>query len=388
MQYDLIIIGSGPAGLSLAAALGSTNLKILILEKQNLDFIQNPQDDGREIALTHSSKDILNSLGVWELIDKNFISYIKTAKVLDESCNESLDFASDKLNDLGFLVSNYKIREALYNKVKNQDNLTILTDQEVKSIDFQDNSANIKTKDNNYSAKLVVAADSRFSTNRRQAGIGAQMKDYGKTMLVVNVKLEKNHNFEALEKFDYDKTIALLPMLDNKASFVLTVKHDIATKWQNFSDDEFSKQTTAIFNDEFGTITKAGDIFAYPLVGVFADKFYSTRFALLGDATVGMHPVTAHGFNLGLRGADILAKQIRNADNNNIDIGDNYVLKRYENKHKLVSQIMYYGTNTVLSLFASENSNKPLRKLAFSLATKATPIKKAITHHLTSVSQL
>jgi 2-polyprenyl-6-methoxyphenol hydroxylase-like FAD-dependent oxidoreductase len=118
MNYDIVIVGSGPAGLSLASSLAKTDLKVLILEKQSLENIENPKADGREIALTHTSKNILGSLGVWNLINPENISTITSAVVLDEGESETLDFNSKNLDKLGYLVSNYQIRKGLYEKVK------------------------------------------------------------------------------------------------------------------------------------------------------------------------------------------------------------------------------------------------------------------------------
>ena len=388
MQYDIVIIGSGPAGLSLAASLSAINLQVLIIEKQKLEFIKNPQVDGREIALTHLSKNILTRLGVWELINQDNISAIKKAIVLDESSDKVLNFDSEKLDTLGFLVSNFEIRKALYQKVKSQKNITIITENEVKYVENLKNEVIINLFDTQISAKLLVAADSRFSAIRRQVGINTSMRDFAKTMIVTNMTINKPHNGLALERFDFDKTIALLPMSGDKASFVLTVDNITAKKWLELSNEEFGKQTTQIFNNEFGEMKIDGKRHSYPLVGVFANKFIAQRFALLGDAAVGMHPVTAHGFNLGLKGADILASEIVNAYNHKIDIGDNYVLSRYQSKHIKMSKIMYFGTNIVINIFTNDSKFlRPLRKFAINIVSSFPPIKKAITHHLTSISQ-
>jgi ubiquinone biosynthesis UbiH/UbiF/VisC/COQ6 family hydroxylase len=389
MQYDIVIVGSGPAGLSLASSLADSGLSIVIIEKQPLEYIANPRPDGREIALTHTSKHILDKLAVWEHINSDNISHITSAKVLDEGDKTStLDFTSQKLDTLGYLVSNYQIRSALYQKVKALENVEILVENEVTSIENLENEVIIHLQNAQLHAKLLVAADSRFSTLRKQVGINAMMRDFAKTMIVVNMSIEKPHNGVALERFDYDKTIALLPMKGNNASFVLTVENKVAEQWLNLNDDEFNTQVSQLFDDEFGVMSQIGERHPYPLVGVFANSFVAQRFALVGDAAVGMHPVTAHGFNLGLKGADILATQIRNAYNNGIDIGDNYVLKRYEKEHIALSRIIYFGTNIVIDIFTGNSDLKKfMRTSAIKVANFFPPVKKAITHHLTSVKQ-
>lgn len=389
MKYDIVIVGAGPAGLSFASNFINSNLQILIVEKNNLDNISSAKPDGREIALTHLSKNILTKLGVWDLIDDNNISVIKSAIVLDASSDKPLNFNSKKLDELGYLVSNYQIRQALYNRIYKSDNITILTETTADNIDYSQHSAIVQlSTGETINTKLIIAADSRFSMLRRKIGISATMKDFAKTMMVVNVKLEKPHNGVALERFDYDKTVALLPMIGNNSSFILTVNNTTAELWKNMIESEFSKEVSVIFEQKFGAITQLGERHFYPLVGVHANKFIAKRFALLGDAAVGMHPVTAHGFNLGLKGSDILANAIKNATKVNADIGSNYILQKYQSQHIKLTKIMYFGTNIVIGLFTNEHKLlKPIRKLALKLARNLPPLKKAITHHLTSVRQ-
>ena len=152
----------------------------------------------------------------------------------------------------------------------------------------------------------------------------------------------------------------------------------------NMDSEKFCKFASEGFNGSLGQMTQIGDRFSYPLVGVYAQKFRSTRFALIGDAAVGMHPVTAHGFNLGLRGQDILSKSIAKALNSGKDIGSESVLSEFENKQIHLSRLMYFGTNGVVSLFTSDDAMaKKIRKLVLKFADRFPPIKTLITKHLT-----
>ena len=138
------------------------------------------------------------------------------------------------------------------------------------------------------------------------------------------------------------------------------------------------------FFGKLGQMKQIGERYSYPLVGVYAQKFRSTRFALIGDAAVGMHPVTAHGFNLGLRGQDILSNLIIKAINSENDIGSNEVLREFENKQIHLSRLMYFGTNGVVSLFTNDNNaTKQIRKIVLKFANRFPPVKSLITKHLT-----
>ena len=386
-NYDVIIVGAGPAGLSFACSLINLNLKVLLVEKSNLSIISNPKPDGRETALTHNSLKILKKLGVWDLIDQSKVSPLREAKVFDGDSDSLLNFAANKssIDALGYLVPNHLIRLALFQKASQSDNLTIINELSVDSVETTLSGGTVTLSDGQiFNSKLIVAADSRFSEIRRKMGIESTMKDFSKVMIITRVSHEKDHNQVALECFNYGHTLALLPLNGNISSVVLTVSTDEAEHMLSMDPEKFCKFASDGFNGALGEMKQIGDRFSYPLVGVYAQKFRSKRFALIGDAAVGMHPVTAHGFNLGLRGQDILSKSITKALNTGKDIGSDEVLRDFENKQIHLSRLMYFGTNGVVSLFTNDDAMaKQIRKLVLKFADRFPPIKSLITKHLT-----
>src|SRR5690606_206971 len=154
---------------------------------------------------------------------------------------------------------------------------------------------------------LLVAADSRFSSTRRAMGIPVAMHDFGKTMLVCRVRPGRAHEGVAWEWFGQGQTRALLPLNEGLASAVLTVTGAEAERLQGLSPAEYAAELEARYEGRFGSMPLEGAVHAYPLVATWAHRFVGTRFALVGDAAVGMHPVTAHGFNLGLASVERLA---------------------------------------------------------------------------------
>ena len=386
-KYDVIIIGAGPAGLSFACSLIDLNLKVLVVDKSNEESISNPKPDGRETALTHNSLKILQKLGVWDLIDPTSVSPLKEAKVFDGDSDSLLNFAAKKssIGALGYLVPNNLIRQALYNRASSSNNLTIINKMSVESVKTSVLDAEVSLSNGeNINSKLVVAADSRFSEIRRKMGISSTMKDFSKVMIITRVSHEKDHFQTALECFNYGYTLALLPLNGNISSVVLTVPADEADEMLNMDKEKFCKLASDGFNGSLGAMKQISERFSYPLVGVYAQKFRSTRFALIGDAAVGMHPVTAHGFNLGLRGQDILASAIAKALKSGVDIGSDGVLREFENKQIHLSRLMYFGTNGVVSLFTNDDAKtRQIRKLVLKFADRFPPVKSLITKHLT-----
>ena len=387
INYDVIIVGSGPAGLSFACSLIDLNLNVLVVEKSTQESIANPKPDGRETALTHNSLKILQKLGVWDLINQTSVSPLKEAKVFDGDSDSLLNFAAKKssFDALGYLVPNHLIRLALYKKALTSKNLTIINEISVESVSTSVSDAKvILSSGETVNSKLLVAADSRFSEIRRKMGISSTMKDFSKVMIITRVSHEKDHGQTALECFNYGHTLALLPLNGNISSVVLTVPADEADEILKMNKEKFCELASKGFNGSLGSMEQIGERYSYPLVGVYAQKFRSTRFALIGDAAVGMHPVTAHGFNLGLRGQDILSSSIAKAIKSGIDIGSDGVLREFENKQIHLSRLMYFGTNGVVSLFTNDDVKaKQIRKLVLKFADRFPPVKSLITKHLT-----
>ena len=385
--YDIVIIGAGPAGLSFASAMINEKIKVLLVEKSSLESLSTPLPDGREIALTHLSLKILKKLGVWDLVDQTEVSLLKEAKVFDGDSPSLLNFKSDNssIDALGYLVPNYQIRKALYQRVSDAKNIDIITDSAIDDVQYKNEYSEVVFSDERVvKAKLVIAADSRFSSIRRKVGIPALMKDFSKVMIVTKMTHEKSHENIALECFDYGQTLALLPMVGNASSVVLTVKTNQSDEILAMSDESFNEKITKDFRGSLGQMTQDGTRYSYPLIGVHAQTFITDRFALIGDAAVGMHPVTAHGFNLGLRGQDILTTLVKEALEHGQDIGSKPLLKLFEKKHINLTRLMFFGTNGVVALFTNDAPViKQVRKFVLKFAEHFPPIKYLISNHLT-----
>ena len=387
MDYDIVVIGGGPAGLSFACSMAGLNLNVILVEKSALESISKPKPDGREIALTHHSRKILIKLGVWALIDEAKVSPLKEAKVFDGGSDSLLNFDAKKsaIEALGYLVPNHLIRAALFERALQIENVTIVNELMVDGVSTTNTGAEVSLSNGKtIKSKLVVAADSRFSEIRRKMGIPSVMKDFSKVMITTRMSHEKAHNHVALEYFNYGHTLALLPLNGNVSSFVLTVPTDKLDEMLDLDEEKFNEMASAGFDGKLGQMKQIGDRHSYPLVGVYAQKFRATRFALIGDAAVGMHPVTAHGFNLGLRGQDLLSLSISRALNNGLDIGADAVLKEFERKQINLSRLMYFGTNGIVSLFTNDDAAiKQVRKLVLKFANRFPPVKALVTQHLT-----
>ena len=391
LQSDILVVGAGPAGLSFAAELAGSGLKITLIEKSPLEILQNPPYDGREIALTHLSREIMQRLGMWDLIPKDEIYPLRDAKVLNGQSDYQLHFPQptqargEPADCLGYLISNHNIRKAAYEVVSKLENVTILTGTGVKEVKTSEDEAQVILENGEVlSGRLLLAADSRFSQTRRQLGISSDMHDYSRTMFVCRMKHTLSNQHTAYECFHYGRTIALLPLEEHLTNTVITVDSDKADTIKKMSPEELAASVKEQLKGRLGDMELVSTIHNYPLVGMIAQRFYGKRSALIGDAAVGMHPVTAHGFNLGLSSADILAKLILEAEQRGQDIGATSLLEKYSTKHMLHAQPIYLGTNMLLKLFTNETAPaKILRGLVLRASNNFPPLKKLITKQLT-----
>ena len=392
MNADVIIVGAGPSGLCLARALSGQGLRITLIEKQSLEELSAPSFDGREIALTQDSVGLMKELGLWGNIDPHAKSPLRDAKILNGNSNFSMNISHQlgKHQELGWLISNHLIREAAFKSVQQaiheHHDITILPNQKVTNV-RANNQIGIVNLEGGIELKtqLIIAADSRFSETRRMMGIAAEMHDFGKNMLVCCMSHEKPHEHIAWEWFDYGQTLALLPMNPDpvtgkyRSSVVITVDAQENKLLMEQSSEEFSKGVTKRFMSRLGLMSLISTKHSYPLVSVYPKNLVASRFATIGDAAVGMHPVTAHGFNFGLLGVKTLAREIIQAKQAGLDIGNSDLLLRYQSRHRSQTRPLFLITRLITDIYTKESHPaKLLRKLLIYAGENLRPLKRVI----------
>lgn len=384
---DVVVVGAGPTGLCFARSLAGSGLSVALVEQQPRAALAQAAADGREIALTHASRQILDTLGIWARLDPAEISPLRDAKVLDGGSPFALTFADTQRTggDLGWLVPNHLIRRAAWASVQGQPGLQVLDEARVASVVAGAQRSVVTLADGRrLAARLVVAADSRFSSTRRMLGIGARLRDFGKSMLVCRMQIEVPHQHTAWEWFGYGRTMALLPLNGAQASAVITLPPRQIEALMAQDEGAFGRSITTFFEHRLGAMRPLARPSAYPLVAVYANAFVGDRCALIGDAAVGMHPVTAHGFNLGLLGQHRLATVLARAAARGGDIAAPAGLAAYERGHRLASRPLYEATNAIATLYTDDRlPARVLRKAGLRLAHGVAPFRQLIAAHLT-----
>ncbi len=375
MHFDLVIVGGGLAGLSLACALRDTPLKIALLEQRPP---ARPEGwDARVYAISPANVDFLQRIGVWKHLDTSRIARIDAMEVHGDA-GARLDFSAYETGvaELGFILESALMACELWENVKRQPNLTLLCPGQPRSVELRDDAAVLGLADgSSLSARLLVAADGRDSWVRRAVGLDAFDSPYNEKGVVANFTCEKPHRGIARQWFSDDGVLAYLPLPGQRISIVWSAPDALADELVALPAEELCLRVTAAGHRQLGTLTALTPAAAFPLRLMRVPRVVAPRIALIGDAAHGIHPLSGHGINLGYQDARVLAEVLGECKAWH-DIGDLRILERYQRARKEEVLLMQTATDTLRRLFRADLPGaKPLRNLGMNL-TNALPVIK------------
>lgn len=383
MQFDLVIVGGGLAGLSLACALRDARLKIALVEnhapKAAIGW------DARVYAISPANADFLREIGVWKHLDSERIAPIHAMKVMGDA-GARLDFSAYEsgVSELGWILESSLMACELWENVKRQGNLTLICPATPQALTFTPDVARLTLNDGQMlTAKLVVGADGRDSWVREAAGLEAVNTPYGEMGVVANFECEKPHRGIARQWFRDDGVLAWLPLAGDQQGNART--HRISIVWSTpdarasellaLSPEAFADRVAAAGQQELGKLTQITTPAAFPLRLMRVPQTVAPRLALVGDAAHGIHPLSGHGINLGYQDAKALADLLR-ATPEWQDIGSERLLQRYQRARREETVLMQYTTHTLRRLFDEKLPGlKTLRNVGMNL-TNALPVVK------------
>ena len=358
-KYDIVVAGAGPVGLAFAASLAGRGLRIALADPQPAAALADPGDDGREIALTDRTVALLTGMGAWARIPAAAIAPLRRMRVLNGPSDYAmrLGAAREAGEMLGRFVPNHWLRRSLHELVQDQGGATIMAGVSVAAIQAGREEVTATLSDGRaLSARLIVAADTRRSRLRQQQGIGATLHDYKQRMLVCPMAHPVAHQETATAWFEYGQTLVTLPLNGGRSSAVMTVSEPDAGRLLGLDDAAFGRELTRRYRGRLGAMSPVGARHAVPVVTAYANRFVGRRFALLGDAAVGMHPTTAHGFNFGMLGQQALAHEVGASAAAGRDVADPAALARYEATHRAETRLFFTGAEALMRLYAAGDS--------------------------------
>ena len=377
-QHNIIIVGSGLVGMTLALMLSRQQYKVLILDKSSKKELLEVKDF-RTSAISQGSSRILKEISIWNKI-KNKAQPINEIYVSEGINSNELDFKSEALNEgpLGYIVDNTYLKKTIFKEVLESNFVKFVGGVNIKDIKSTAGSATIFSNKGNFNAPLIVGADGRNSKTRFFANIKSFFYDYNQVAFVFNISHTLSHQSKALERFFTSGPLALLPMQNNNkksSSVVWTVDSQLKEKLlknKNFRN-EFEKK----YAEAFGQITKTSKPTIYNLNVVSCYEYFKERVVLVGDACQAIHPIAGQGLNLGLRDSYHLAKIISESLELGLDIGSRYVLKDYTNKRLIDKKLLIQATHRLNQLFSNNSVViKAIRENGLKIFNKSSFLKK------------
>ena len=369
MQQEVIIVGGGMVGLSLALMLAKQNIAVKLLEAikyPNYDDVNlapyHSSFDARNSALSRRTVQIYQELGLWSALQEHATPIFEVNITEQGSFGKArLKAEQEKVESFGQVIENAWLGRVLLTEVQKQPLIELIDGVQVTQLTQDADMAYIDASRGeeqlSLQAKLVIAADGRDSFCRKALGIGASEHDYDQVAIVTTVQTSKPHNHVGFERFSSLGPLALLPLPgEYRRSVVWPVKKGTEGEWLGDENDQhFLDALQETYGDRAGKFQKTGKRFSFPLSQVLADKQAVGRVVLMGNAAHTIHPVAGQGFNLCMRDAHVLVRYLTEQIAQNADLGDAAMLQAYEASRLTDQQRVIKFCDSVVRGFSNSN---------------------------------
>ena len=393
METEVLILGGGMVGMTLANALAGAGVATVVIDSAPQETVLETAYDGRASAIAHGSAQVFRGIGLWPHVaaDAGPMVDIRVADgtVADGPSPLFLHYDHRALGDqpFGYMIENRVIRRALFEQAETLPALRQVAPARVATLVREAAGADAVLEDGRrIRSRLVVGAEGRNSPSRTGAGIGVARLAYDQTAIVCTVNHEREHRGVAVEYFLPSGPFAMLPMTGRRMNIVWTERPDLAARFMALDDAAFVTELQRRFGDWLGAIALTGPRFSYPLELQHALRYTDRRLALVGDAAHAIHPIAGQGLNLGLRDVAALAESVIDTRRLGLDIGGSDVLRRYERWRRFDSVLLTSVTDVLNRLFS--NDVPPLRlarDLGLAVVDGIPPLKRFFMRHAMGV---
>ncbi|OOZ36523.1 2-octaprenyl-6-methoxyphenyl hydroxylase [Solemya velesiana gill symbiont] len=357
-DFDLIIIGGGMVGASLARALSGCGLEVAVVEAWSLDSQEQPSYDDRAIALAYGTRQILQGIGVWDALrpDAEPIRHIHVSDRGHFGFTR-LDHKDYGLEALGYVATGHALGSVLLKGLSELPSVHLFCPAQLSAFEVEEDNVSVKLsmdgEAHQLTARLLVAADGTRSMVRETLGIEVREWGYGQTALISNLTPGIEPSGVAYERFTDAGPMAMLPLTEGRYGMVWTLADEDVDRVMALSDEEFLSQVQQGFGSRLGIFQKAGRRSCYPLKLLQAKEHVRPRVALIGNAAHAVHPITGQGFNLGIRDVAVLADLLVDAAKEGADIGSMQVLETYADWRRRDQQAVALMTDGLVRMFTN-----------------------------------
>lgn len=377
MQSDVIILGGGLVGLTLALALDAHGLSSIVVDPADPEAMLTPGFDGRASAVSSSSWRMLQAIGVAPRLD-GLGCPIRAIRVSEGLSSGALDFEPGDEGPLGVMFENRLLRRALHDAAAAAKHVTLRHRTKPVDVERGEHRAQVTLDDGSVlAAPLLIAAEGRNSPMREAAGIAVARWQYDHTAMIAAVEHERPHDNVAFEIFYPSGPFAILPMLPgNRSAVVWTVAAADAPAMLSLSERGFLAEAGKRMGGFMGDLKLIAPRASYPLGFHHTARITDMRLALVGDAGHGIHPIAGQGLNLGFRDVAALTEVLVEGARLGLDLGDAQLLRRYERWRGIDTLSVAFATDTLTRLFGLPGKTaSAVRRFGLSAVQRIAPLK-------------
>jgi 2-octaprenyl-6-methoxyphenol hydroxylase len=379
-RTDVIILGGGLVGLTLAAALDSSGLSTVVVDPADPAQRVTAAFDGRTSAVSSSSMRMLETIGVVGMLAEPGCP-IRRIAVADGLEPGGLHFDADEDEALGWMHENRHLRAALQARAEAGGSIDLRWGRRAQTIVRGEHGATVTLDDGSVlRAALLVAAEGRNSPTREEAGIRMARWQYDHRAIVSVLRHARPHDHVAYEIFYPEGPFALLPMTDDggghRSAIVWSVPEQDAGGWLALTDEEFAAEAEAAMGGFLGPVSLLAPRSSYPLGFHHAATITAERLALVGDSAHAIHPIAGQGLNLGFRDAAALAQVLVEGARLGLDLGDRQLLDRYERWRALDALSVAVATDGLTRIYGVPGKTaSAIRRFGMGLVGRIGPLR-------------
>lgn len=424
--FDVLIVGGGLAGLILAAALrqmSPAGFRLGLVERKALSEMAKSADP-RAYALSAASVNMLKTLGLWSAPLEALAQPVREIEITDspleaalrpvflhfdsalEDAGETRGAASEEHSG-SYIVPADGLHQLVAGQIVGLEGITFMSGAEISALNLPQNEghglARVRLRqgraaqetpetqepqeqqepqdEREIRARLVVAADGRGSKLRGEAGIKIIEWSYPQTAIIATVSHESDHGGRAVQHFLPNGPFALLPLVERRLSVVWTEERAQAERIMALEDaaflSAFENRLGPELRVKLGALSLIGARGSFPLSFSLARGMIAPRFALVGDAAHGVHPLAGQGLNMGLKDVAALAEIIVTTARLGLDVGGGEALARYESWRRFDSASSALAMDGLNRLFSNNNPlSRAVRDLGLGVVDRMPELKR------------